>query len=98
MAERQTPFPRVVCRGRQQHVLATPPALTGNIPGISRAVEQVVFKALAKNPEERYPSVQAFANALVQASQSAPAIGQGAAPLVSTFETGPTQVAAGLQT
>jgi serine/threonine protein kinase/formylglycine-generating enzyme required for sulfatase activity len=33
-------------------------------PGLPDGVEQVILKALAKKPDERYPSMQAFASAL----------------------------------
>src|ERR1700730_13880221 len=52
--------------------LAVPPfALRGKIPTVSPAVEQVVMRALEKDPNKRFDSVQAFATALEQASQSA---------------------------
>jgi serine/threonine-protein kinase len=37
------------------------------IPGIPHAVMQVLFTALAKDPDDRYPDVAAFRRALVQA-------------------------------
>src|SRR5205807_2460011 len=40
------------------------------LPTIPLDVEQVVMTALAKEPKQRFGSVQAFANALAQASQS----------------------------
>ena len=52
-----------------QHVLVPPPPLHEKVPDISPAVEQVVMTALAKDPELRFMSVQAFASALEQASQ-----------------------------
>ncbi len=51
-----------------QHVLATPPPLHQLLPTISSALEDVVLKALAKDPHERYPCIQDFANALEQAA------------------------------
>lgn len=53
-----------------QHAVAPPPPLHEKVPSISPAVEQVVFTALAKDPQQRFASVQAFARALEQASQS----------------------------
>ncbi len=50
-----------------QHVLAPPPPLREKLPSISPAIEQVVLIALAKDPKERFASVQAFAVALEQA-------------------------------
>jgi len=48
--------------------LETPPSLRMRVPTLSPEVEQVVMKALAKDPEERFASVQDFAYALEQAS------------------------------
>lgn len=53
-----------------QQVLAPPPPLREKLPGISPDVEQVVMKALAKDPHQRFASVQVFATALEQACQS----------------------------
>jgi serine/threonine protein kinase len=50
-----------------QHLSVPPPPLYGRIPGISPAVEKAVFIALAKEPQQRFPSVQTFATALEQA-------------------------------
>src|SRR5437660_4827829 len=46
-----------------------PPSLRARIPALSPAIEHVVMKALAKQPEQRFVTVQAFAQALEQASQ-----------------------------
>src|SRR5437763_4584384 len=51
-----------------QHLSAPPPSLRAQYPELSVAVEQVVMKALAKNPQDRFASVQAFADALERAS------------------------------
>jgi predicted ATPase/serine/threonine protein kinase/DNA-binding CsgD family transcriptional regulator len=50
-----------------QHLSASPPPLYTKAPTISPAIEHVVFKALAKDPKERFASVQAFARALEEA-------------------------------
>ena len=52
-----------------QHVLAQPPSLTTKVPSLSPVVEQVVFKALAKDPYQRFENVQEFAKALERASR-----------------------------
>lgn len=52
-----------------QHTVAPPPPLHEKVPSISPEIEQVVFTALAKDPQQRFASVQAFARALEQASQ-----------------------------
>ncbi len=53
-----------------QHVLSAPPSLYEIDPTISPALEQVVMKALAKDPHARYEHVQDFANALERVCQS----------------------------
>jgi len=54
-----------------QHMFAPLPSLSDKVPGISPQVGQVIAIALAKDPKQRFASVQAFARALEQASQSA---------------------------
>ena len=46
---------------------APPPALTSLRPDLPAAVDQVMFRGLAKAPEDRYPSCRAFAAALQEA-------------------------------
>jgi serine/threonine protein kinase len=53
-----------------QHMFLPPPSLCEKIPGLSPAVEEVIFTALAKDPKQRFRSVQAFARALEISSQS----------------------------
>ncbi len=53
-----------------QHMLAPPPSLRARNPMINPEVEQVVLTALSKEPENRFASVSAFANALEQASMT----------------------------
>jgi eukaryotic-like serine/threonine-protein kinase len=50
-----------------QHIHLPPPSLREKIPTISPTVEEVVFRALAKVPQTRFPSVRAFADALKEA-------------------------------
>ena len=54
-----------------QHVLAPPPLLREKIPEITPAIQEVVHRALAKEPQQRFLRVEAFANALEQACQPA---------------------------
>ncbi len=51
-----------------QHLSAPPPPLREHIPDLSPTLEAVVLLTLAKDPKERFPSVQAFAIALQQAA------------------------------
>src|SRR5258708_2980144 len=52
-----------------QHLSISPPSICDSVPEISFEVEQVVLKALAKDPKQRFESVQAFAHALDWAYQ-----------------------------
>jgi hypothetical protein len=51
-----------------QHMTISPPRLGEHVPTLSPKVEKVVLKALAKDPLQRFESVQAFADALKQAA------------------------------
>src|SRR5438876_595690 len=53
-----------------QHLVTPPAPLHGKVAGISPAVEEVVFTALAKDPQQRFASVHAFAAAFEQACQT----------------------------
>jgi serine/threonine protein kinase len=57
-----------------KHTLTAPPSLLQQLPTLSPDIEQIVFTALAKKPENRFGSVHAFATALEQASLDAPAV------------------------
>lgn len=50
-----------------KHTMASPPSLLDKVPELSPAVEEVVMKALDKDPQQRFETVQAFAYALEQA-------------------------------
>ena len=52
-----------------QHTIVPPPPLRDRIPAISPDIEQVVLMALAKDPQQRFANIQAFANALEQACE-----------------------------
>jgi serine/threonine protein kinase len=47
-----------------QHLLTPPPSLRKLVPELSPLVEEVVFMALSKDPQQRFQTVKAFANAL----------------------------------
>jgi eukaryotic-like serine/threonine-protein kinase len=53
-----------------QHTITPPPPLCEKVPTILPDVEHVVMTSLAKDPKQRFANVQAFANALKQASQT----------------------------
>lgn len=50
-----------------QHLSNDPPSLCQKVPSLPPSVEQVVFKALAKDPQQRFPDILTFACALEQA-------------------------------
>jgi serine/threonine protein kinase len=52
-----------------QHLMIPPAALYGRVADVSPAMEEVVFTALAKDPQQRYASVQDLAIALEQACE-----------------------------
>ncbi len=64
-----------------KHATASLPSLRQKVPALSLAIEQAVFTALAKEPRQRFASIQAFAYALEQALQPA---------RLSTLTTGQT--------
>jgi serine/threonine protein kinase len=53
-----------------QQIQDPPPPLCDLVPSLPSTVEQVVHRALAKKPEDRFPKVQDFAEALEEASRS----------------------------
>ncbi len=62
------PFEGTAVEVVMQHTLKVPPPLHEQVAGLPHEVEEVLFKALAKDPKERFASVQAMALALQQAS------------------------------
>ena len=73
-----------------QHLVTPPPSLREQVPGLSPAVEEVVLRALAKEPKQRYSSVLEFATTLQHAAQgsvSPPAL--SSSPASRTEPTGP---------
>jgi serine/threonine protein kinase len=66
-----------------QHLHTPPPSLLDQVPNLPAAVEEVVFKALSKQSQERFARVDDFAAALQVASQ--PAV----APSTETMTTPP---------
>ncbi len=62
------PFQGSVLEIATQHMTRPPVSLRSKNPAIPPEVEEVVFTALAKDPQQRFATVQAFATALEQAS------------------------------
>ncbi|WP_161982008.1 serine/threonine-protein kinase [Dictyobacter alpinus] len=53
-----------------QQVMAAPPSLHKRCPEITARVEKIIFKALAKDPRERFSSVLDFVSALKEALEA----------------------------
>jgi len=49
-----------------QHLFVPAPPIREKNPTLPASIEQVVMKALSKDPDDRYPSIEAFANALLR--------------------------------
>src|SRR6266705_23561 len=67
----ERPFTGTAIEIAMQHALTPPPSLRWKGPTISVEVGQVVMTALAKDPKQRFASVQSFATALEQARGAA---------------------------
>jgi serine/threonine protein kinase len=63
----ECPFYGSMAEISAQHLNAAPPSLQERSPAVTPALEEVVFKALAKDPAQRYPDVQGFAQAFERA-------------------------------
>ena len=66
----ELPFSGSVEEITDQHLLFSPPSLCTKVATISSAIEQVVLKALAMDPQQRFANVQTFAMALEEASRA----------------------------
>jgi serine/threonine protein kinase len=84
----EPPFGGNVLQLMYQHIHEAPASLREKLSAIPVEVEQVVMTALAKDPDKRFASVQAFANAFAQACQMkrADASPFQAEPSISTTE------------
>ena len=65
----ERPFDGSLTEIATQQLLTSPPSLREKAPDIPPTVEQVILRALAKDPKQRYSTIGAFALALEQASQ-----------------------------
>lgn len=72
----QRPFIGTFTELAVKHMMVPPPPLHEVMPNIPPEVEQVVMTALAKDPKQRFGSVQAFSMALERASHIAKAINE----------------------
>jgi predicted ATPase/class 3 adenylate cyclase/DNA-binding CsgD family transcriptional regulator len=80
------PFEGSVTELMFQQLTMLPPPLHERVPAISAEVEQVVLQALAKDPAQRFTSVQAFTLAL-EADSREDASGQTLPLLTSSYAT-----------
>ncbi len=63
----EPPFRGSLYKVLSQHLSEPPPSLCARLPHLPSAVEDAVFGALAKEPEQRFSTVQDFAVALSEA-------------------------------
>src|SRR6266700_2251936 len=63
-----SPFLGTLIEVAMQHLTMPPPPLHEQLPDLAPAIEEVVLRALAKEPEQRFTRVQDFAAALQDAS------------------------------
>ncbi|HVB22047.1 MAG TPA: protein kinase [Ktedonobacteraceae bacterium] len=68
------PFSGLFTEIAVKHMMAAPSPLREKVPGLSPEVERVISTALAKDPAQRFGSIQAFATALEQASTDRKAV------------------------
>jgi len=83
----QCPFEGGTLQLMYQHLHVPPPPIRAKVPALSPAVEQVIMKTLAKQPQERFARVADFATALHGASAalaSMPATIYPSVPLAQT--------------
>lgn len=71
-----------------QHMTSSPPSLLERMPALNPAIASVVQRALAKDPERRFPTVMAFAQALATAIEQ-PARSAMAPSVNPVVTTGP---------
>ncbi len=83
------PFAGTVAELSGQHLFAAPPSLHVQHPEVPHAVEQVVFKALSKDPALRYVDVLSFASAFEEAGHTASlSFSSSAVPVGAADEAG----------
>src|SRR6266480_7243552 len=60
----EPPFNGSVQQITNQHISTSPPSLHTEMPWVTTIVESIILKALTKDPQQRFASVQDFAQAL----------------------------------
>lgn len=66
-----------------QHLYAPPPSLREMMPELAPEIEQTILKALAKDPQERFLTIEDFALTLEQSAQAQTSYPQIISPLVT---------------
>ena len=84
-----------------QHFSAPPPAPSTFNPRLPGAFDAVILRALAKNPEDRFPSIADFAAAFAEAVKQEPGAtqtsdGSGSIEHYATLAVSPSEANAGL--
>lgn len=69
----ERPFQGSLAAVSNQHLSALPPLLSEKIPGFAPEIDEVLRTAMAKDPGQRFSSMQAFARAFEQACGVSPA-------------------------
>src|SRR5436190_1473192 len=64
----ERPFKGMLTEITNQHMLMPPPPLRAKVPTVPEVVEQVIMRALSKDPEQRFSDVAAFADAMVSSA------------------------------
>jgi serine/threonine protein kinase len=69
----QVPFPLPTDAARMYaHLSNSPPAASSLVPGLSSRFDEVISRALAKNPDDRYPSTGDLGFAALAAAEGVP--------------------------
>lgn len=84
------PFQGTAIQLAAQHVATPPQPLRKKLPWLSSEVEEVVMKALAKDPLDRFASMQAFAHAFELACQ-VPMTQEAPSPVLEAPAVSPTR-------
>src|SRR5258706_3594665 len=77
----ERPFDGSLTEIATQQLLTNPPPLREKAPDISPTIEQVILRALAKDPKQRYSTIGGFSHALEQAFQPLQPTPEGPFPL-----------------
>ena len=66
---------------QEKQLKAPPPSVRSRLPGASMALEQIVARSMAKNPDTRYPDCETLAEALTSVSVQARSMQGRVSPL-----------------